>query len=176
MDHAVITACLADVHETFLQQRQLAERAAAQLSPEELFRTAAADENSVAALMKHVGGNLRSRWTEPFTTDGEKPDRNRDGEFEVGGDDVATVERIWNDGWHVLDTTLAGFTAADLGRDVVIRGEAIPLMRALQRSLAHTAQHAGQIILLARHWRGPGWRTLSIPRGRSQEYLNRPPS
>jgi hypothetical protein len=166
---------LAAVHEMFLEQRALAERALAQLAPEELRRTPAPGANSVAALMKHIGGNLKSRWTDPLTTDGEKPGRNRDGEFEVDDDDVAELQRVWEEGWAVLVATLGGLEPADLRREVVIRGEGLPLVRALQRSLAHTAQHVGQIVLLARLWRGAEWQTLSIPRGRSAEFLRRPP-
>jgi uncharacterized damage-inducible protein DinB len=167
---------LDDLRSTFLQQRTLAERALAQLSDDELFLTHAGDDdaNSVAILMKHVGGNLRSRWTDALTTDGEKSDRNRNGEFEVGPGDGDVVRRIWQDGWWVTESALAGFTAADLDRTVTIRGETMTLSRALFRSLAHTAQHVGQIVLLARQIRGPNWQTLSIPRGGSASYL--PPS
>lgn len=150
----------------FAAQRQLAERAVAQLDTAELFRTLDADGNSIAVLMKHVGGNLRSRWTEPFTTDGEKPERNRDGEFEVDGEAAEDVWHVWESGWGVLDAFLENLTAADFDRPLRIRGEALSLITALHRSLAHCAQHAGQIVLLARHWRGAAWQTLSIPKRR----------
>lgn len=166
---------IAEVAHTFRQQRDLAERALAQLDDAQLMRAAGEQDNSIAALMKHVGGNLRSRWTEPFTTDGEKPDRNRDSEFEVAGDETAAVRAVWDRGWSVLEETLATMTAADLDRAVTIRGEHLTLTRALNRSLAHTAQHVGQIILLARQWKGSAWQTLSIPRGESAKYLTSPP-
>ena len=158
------TAVLADIRDAFSLQRSLAERAIAQLDGAQLFRTAGDDDNSIAVLMKHIGGNLRSRWTEPFTTDGEKPDRDRDSEFIVDTDDAVSVRGVWDRGWSVLDATLAAMTPADLQRTVTIRGEANTATKALVRSLAHTSQHVGQIILLARQWRGMEWQTLSIPR------------
>lgn len=167
---------IADIREAFLLQRKLAERAIAQLEEQQLFRAAGAEDNSIAVLMKHVGGNLRSRWTEPFTTDGEKPDRMRDEEFVVERDDVDAVRGIWNRGWAAAAGTLDALGPADLERTLHIRGEPHTLFKALHRSLAHTAQHVGQIILLAKHAKGADWSTLSIPRGRSAEFLVKPPT
>lgn len=168
---------LEDIRSVFGTQRSLAERAAAQLDEAQLFRSSDTGENSVAILMKHVGGNLRSRWQDPFTTDGEKPDRHRDGEFEIApAETAAAVRAVWEDGWRVLDATLAGLTPDDFTRTLMIRRQPLTLPQALHRSLTHTAQHVGQIILLARQWTGTAWQTLSIPRGRSAEYLERPPS
>src|SRR5690606_5792830 len=127
--------------------------------------------NSVAVLMKHVGGNLRSRWTGFLTTDGEKPDRDRDSEFAIGPDD--SRDRIldrWQEGWRCLEDALRSLDPADLERTVHIRGEPHTVPQALHRSLAHTAQHTGQIVLLAKHLCGSAWRTLSIPRGQSAAY------
>jgi hypothetical protein len=167
---------LADIRATFAAQRRLAERAIEQIDEAQLFRATAAGENSIAILMKHVGGNLRSRWREPFITDGEKPDRHRDAEFAVSPDESeADIHTVWAEGWSTLEATLAGLTDADLGRFVTIRRQRIALPLALLRSLAHTAQHTGQIVFLARHWKGDDWETPSIPRGRSAEYLARPP-
>jgi hypothetical protein len=166
---------LQEVRSTFRAQRTLAERAIAQLSDDELLRTLGEDDNSIAVIMKHVGGNLRSRWAQPFTTDGEKPDRDRDGEFVVGADDAAAVRAVWERGWSVLEETLGGMKAGDFGRTLHIRGEPHSLIRALERSLAHTAQHAGQIVLLAKHWKGAAWQTLSIPRGESARFAVQPP-
>lgn len=155
------------IRQEFASLKELAERAAAQLDEEAFFATLDADANSVALLMKHVGGNLRSRWTAPFTTDGEKPDRNRDGEFErQPGDARADIERRWRDGWDILFSTLDRAAAADLGRPVRIRDQELTFARALTRSLAHTAGHVHQMVMLARHWRGAAWETLSIPRSR----------
>jgi hypothetical protein len=155
---------IAELHEAFALQRTLAERAIAQLDDTQLFRVSGDGDNSIAVLMKHVGGNLRSRWTEPFTTDGEKPDRDRDSEFVVDGNDAASVRAVWERGWSALDAVLGELRPADLERAVVIRGESSTVVKALLRSLAHTAQHAGQIILLAKQWRGVDWQTLSMPR------------
>jgi hypothetical protein len=150
----------------FASQRALAERAIAQLDERELFRSLGHEENSVAILMKHVGGNLHSRWTQPFTTDGEKPDRHRDAEFEATPDDGVSVRGVWQTGWTTLEQTLRALEPADFEAPLQIRGEPVTLLDALQRSLAHTAQHVGQLILLARHWRGAEWQTLSLPRRR----------
>ena len=151
--------------------RTLAERAAGQLDDRGFFATLTDDGNSVAVLMKHVGGNLRSRWTDVFTTDGEKPDRNRDREFELEpGDSRATIEAIWTAGWEAVLGTLAALTTVDLLNTVQVRGEPMTLARALTRSLAHTAGHVHQIVLLARHWQGDRWQTLSIPRGQSEQF------
>lgn len=156
------------IRQEFESLKTLAERAAAQLDDEALFAPLDADANSVALLMKHVGGNLRSRWTDPFTTDGEKPDRNREGEFErEAGETRAAIERRWDDGWGALQAVLSGAGPDDLPRTVRIRDQELTFARALTRSLAHTAGHVHQIVMLARHWRGSAWQTLSIPRGRS---------
>jgi Protein of unknown function (DUF1572) len=167
---------LQELRSTFQTQRTLAERAIAQLNDEELLCTLGEDDNSIAVIMKHVGGNLRSRWTEPFRTDGEKADRDRDGEFVVGADDAGSVRSVWERGWSVLEQTLAAMSADDFERTLRIRGEPHSLVRALERSLAHTAQHVGQIVLLAKHWKGAAWQTLSIPRGESARFLAQPPA
>lgn len=166
---------LADIRDAFAAQRRAAERALGQLSDDELFSSAGAEDNSVAVLMKHVGGNLRSRWTRPFDTDGEKPDRERDSEFVVENDTSDSVRAVWDRGWRVLEETLEVCGPDDVVRTVRIRNEPMPLFRALHRSLAHTAQHVGQIIMLAKQHRGADWQTLSIPRGESARYLERPP-
>lgn len=159
---------LDDAAAAFHAQRISAERALEQIDDTNLFRTLAGSENSIAVLMKHIGGNLRSRWTEPFTTDGEKQDRDRDREFEVDADTAASVKATWDRGWAALERTLAEAADDDLQRTLTIRGEPLPLSTALYRSLAHTAQHVGQIILLAKHWRGAEWRTISIPKRTEQ--------
>jgi hypothetical protein len=156
--------------EAFQLQRKLSERAIAQLDDAALFRTAGSEDNSIAVLMKHVGGNLRSRWTEPFTSDGEKPDRDRDSEFVTDADTAESVRAVWTRGWTALEQTLTTARPEDLGRTLHVRGEPHTFIKALQRSLAHTAQHAGQIILLAKQWKGPEWQTLSIPRGQSATF------
>jgi uncharacterized damage-inducible protein DinB len=168
---------LDDVRQQFAAQRALAERAIAQLDEQQLFRSDGHDGNSVALLLQHVGGNLRSRWTDALTTDGEKPDRDRDAEFQLAeGTTIADLTARWHAGWRTLEDALAAFTPDDLLRTVTIRRQPLTLLQALQRSLAHTAQHVGQIVMLARRWKGADWQTLSIPRGRSAEYLRQPPA
>jgi hypothetical protein len=148
--------------------RSLAERAAAQIDDAQFVATLDNDSNSVAALMKHIGGNLHSRWLDFRTTDGEKPDRHRDAEFEPV-ESRAGIEQVWQRGWATLDAALAGLTPEDLAGHVVIRGESIRTPRALARNLSHVAGHVHQLILLARHWAGRSWQTLSIPRGQSEQ-------
>jgi hypothetical protein len=147
---------------TFRQQKTGVERAIAQIQPEQIFIRPGTDKNSIAVLMKHVGGNLHSRWRDFLTTDGEKPDRDRDGEFEKEDSCDDIMER-WNRGWATLEATFGTLTMDDLDRTITIRGEVIPVPLAIQRSLAHTAQHAGQIIMLAKIHAGDQWRTLSMP-------------
>jgi hypothetical protein len=154
----------------FVALRALADKATAQVDDDRFFAQLDSEANSVALLMKHIGGNLRSRWTDVFTTDGEKPDRRRDEEFErVDSESRKTVEAVWNAGWAAVLETLDGLEDGDLTRTVAIRRETMPLSRALTRSLAHTAGHVHQIVLLSKHWGGSSWRTLSIPRRRSED-------
>jgi hypothetical protein len=157
---------LSDALREFTNQRQLAERAMRQVDDDQFFRALGDEENSIAIIAKHVGGNLRSRWTDFLTTDGEKPDRDRDGEFEMQAESRKAVMDVWTKGFSALENTLRALTPSDLRATVRIRGEELSAVRALNRSLAHTAQHVGQIILLAKHLRGPEWNTLSIPRTR----------
>jgi len=162
------SALVSDALHVFAQQRRLGEAAAEQLSDEEFFHTLADGSNSVAILMKHMGGNLRSRWTDFLTTDGEKPDRNRDGEFIIAGESRDAIRQIWNQGFDRCIDTVRSLTPEDLTRTVTIRGEAHTAVQALIRSLAHVSHHAGQIVLLAKALRGNRWEVLSIPRGKSE--------
>ncbi|HYT75294.1 MAG TPA: DinB family protein [Vicinamibacterales bacterium] len=151
--------------------KALAEGAIAQLTDEELFQTIDPESNSVALVMRHVAGNLRSRFTDFLTTDGEKPDRQRDGEFEMpSGTSRASVVAAWDAGFTCLDGALRQLTPADLLREVTIRGGRHTVIQALQRALTHVAYHVGQIVLLAKHLRGSNWKTLSIPRGQSEDF------
>jgi hypothetical protein len=162
---------VSDIAFVYLQQRKLAENAAAQLNDAQFFHTLDPESNSVGVLMKHVGGNLRSRWRDFLTTDGEKPDRNRDGEFIVTGETRDDVLNVWRRGFETLESTLAALSDNDLGRTIHIRGEPALVSQALARNLAHVAHHAGQIVLLAKTLCGTSWKTLSIPRGASNQIL-----
>jgi len=165
------TEYLRDLAERFKSLRRLSERAAAQVSDDAFFAAPDAETNSIAINLKHVGGNLRSRFTGFLTTDGEKPDRDRDGEFIVApGETRADIEASWSAGWSALEGALASLTPDDLLRTIHIRGEAHTVLGALSRSLAHTAGHTGQITLLAKHYAGGAWQTLSIPRGQSKTF------
>jgi hypothetical protein len=162
---------LDDIALTFRKQKDLAERALAQVDDADFFRTIDAESNSIAVIAKHIGGNLRSRWTDFLTTDGEKPDRDRDDEFVVAGETGrAGVMATWNAGWDALFETLASLRPDDLTATVHIRAEAMTAIAAMHRAVAHISQHVGQIVLLAKHYRSSDWKTLSIPRGRSADW------
>jgi len=153
-----------DARTVFEQQRKLAERAAEQVDDERFFYAPAPESNSIAVIMKHVGGNLRSRWTDFLTTDGEKPDRDRESEFDAADMSRAEVLATWNTGWTHLFETLDQLRPEDATRTVTIRGEPNTVLHALLRSLAHTSHHCGQIVYRAKQLNGADWRTLSIPR------------
>ena len=157
---------LTEALDGFRSSHDLGARAIAQLTDEELMRTLGPGSNSIAVLVRHVRGNLISRWTDFLTTDGEKPDRNRDDEFEPRLATREEVERWWDEGFAVAYGTLGAMRPTDLTRVVTLRGEPMSALHAIQRNLLHTAQHVGQIVLLAKHFRGAGWETLSIPRRR----------
>jgi len=153
------------------KQRRLAEKALEQIDDAAFFATLDAEANSCALLVKHVAGNQRSRWRDFLTSDGEKPDRHRDTEFERHEDDdrEALMAR-WRDGWELTLSTIGGLAPEDLLRTVEIRGEPHTVLQAIQRQLVHYAQHVGQIVLLAKHAAGERWRSLSIPRGESARF------
>ena len=159
---------LAEVLAGFAAQRALAERALAQLPDDAWHRTIGVEDNPVAVLVRHLAGNLHSRWSgDPFTSDGEKPSRDRDGEFAATARSPAALRGEWDAAWRVAEATLRSFGPADLGRTVVVRGVEHTLAQALVRSLVHLAGHVGQIVLLAKHHAGSDWATLSIPKKRS---------
>ncbi|HEY9285622.1 MAG TPA: DUF1572 family protein [Pyrinomonadaceae bacterium] len=162
---------LADALKIFRSNKQLAERAMEQLSDDELFAAPDAESNSVAVIVKHLAGNMRSRWTDFLTTDGEKPDRDRDSEFVLDGrTSRADVLRWWEEGWRVVFAAVEGLRPEDLLRRVPIRGEPHTVVEAINRQLSHYAQHVGQIIFLAKHLRSSDWQTLSIARGQSGKF------
>ena len=164
------TSYIEDALAIFRQYKQLGERAMAQVSDEQLFALLDEEANSIAIIVKHMTGNMRSRWTDFLSTDGEKPTRNRDREFV---DPPATREalmREWEEGWTCVFRAIEPLTDADLSRTITIRGEAHSVMQAINRQLAHYPQHVGQIVLLAKHWAGAQWQSLSVPRNRSAEF------
>ena len=161
---------LEEVFRQFRGYKRLGEGAIVQLKDEELFATLDAESNSVAILMKHIAGNLRSRFTDFLTSDGEKPDRHRDQEFEMTPATTrAEIMRRWEQSWEILFSIIQSLSPDDLERTVTIRGEPHTVLQALNRALAHHASHIGQIIFLAKHIRSTEWKTLSVPRGKSEE-------
>ena len=159
-----------DTLEAFRNYKKLAERAIEQVSGEEYFKAIDEESNSIATVVKHIGGNLRSRWTDFLATDGEKADRNRDSEFVSDADTRESLTALWETGWNALFGTLESLTAEDFSKTVKIRGEDYSVVRAMNRALAHTAYHVGQIAFLAKHFRASDWKTLSVPRGQSGEF------
>ena len=164
-------AYLEEARRSFRGYKRLAEGALDQLSDAEFFHTPDEESNSVAVVMKHISGNLRSRWTDFLTTDGEKPDRNRDQEFEMHAQaNREQVMRSWEDGWNCVFQTLAALQPGDFSRTVYIRGDAHSVLQAINRSLTHIAYHVGQIVYLGKQLRQDEWKSLSIPRGKSAEF------
>jgi len=158
---------LHDVHLQFKRLKKLAEDALAQVSDEELLVTLDPESNSLAIIVKHMAGNLRSRFTDFLTSDGEKPDRHRDAEFEIEGTPTrAAIMADWERGWNVLFETLETLTDDDVLLEVTIRGEPLSVIQALDRQMTHHAYHVGQIVFLAKHFRSSSWRNLSIRRRR----------
>jgi len=151
--------------------KRMGENAMAQLKDEEFFVLLDPEANSVAILVKHLAGNMRSRFTDFLTSDGEKPDRFRDREFEVTPPTTrADVMKWWEDGWACVMGAIEGLQPEDVMRTVTIRGEPHTVLQAINRQIAHYAQHIGQLVFLAKHLRSSEWRTLSIPRGKSEEF------
>jgi hypothetical protein len=164
------TSYLEDSLAIFRQYKKVAEAAMAQVTDEQLTAVLDAESNSIATIVKHMSGNMRSRWTDFLTSDGEKPDRDRDSEFV---DPPATRKALldaWEDGWGRLFQALEPLSEADLGRSVTIRGEAHSVMQTVNRQVAHYGLHVGQIVLLAKHFACDRWKSLSIPKARSSEF------
>jgi uncharacterized protein DUF1572 len=149
--------------------KRQADSAMEQLSDEQFFAVLDAESNSVAIIVKHIVGNMRSRFTDFLTTDGEKPDRNRDQEFIVAADaSRAELMQTWEKHWQLVLDTVQGLGAADLDREVAIRHEPHTVLQAINRQVVHYALHVGQIIFIAKHWKGSEWKTLSVARGQSE--------
>jgi len=162
------SAYLKDVIRQFRMFKGYVDKALPRIPDEHLHTQLDANSNSIAIIVKHVGGNLRSRYRDFLTSDGEKPDRDRDREFETTAQESrADIVKWWDDGWFIAMASLEALGPEDLDRTVHIRGEAFLVIEALNRSLAHTASHVGQIVYLARHFAGDTWTSLTIPKGAS---------
>ena len=171
MNDSLVQHYLADALANFREYKKLAEKAFEQTSDEEFFLSLDAEANSIAVIIKHIAGNMLSRWTDFLTTDGEKPDRNRDMEFvmtpETSRDDLL---KHWERGWACLFAALEPLTPEDFSRKVLIRGEEHSVIEAITRQLTHYSYHIGQIVFLSKHFRSQEWKSLSIPRNRSTEF------
>lgn len=161
---------LQDIRIQARKLKELADKALAQARDEDLAVTLDPESNSLAMIVQHMAGNLRSRWTGFLTSDGEKPDRNRDAEFEPHAAGRAALLASWEDGWSCLFATLDGLAAEDLGKTVYIRSEPHTAVQAINRGIAHAAYHVGQIVFLSKHFASAEWKTLSIPRGKSNAF------
>ena len=171
MNNEIAKHYLEDAIASYRAYKKLADKALAQLTDEEFFVTLDQESNSVAVIMKHIAGNMFSRWTDFLTTDGEKPDRNRDMEFVIEPETTkAEVMDYWEKGWQRTLETLELLKPEDLMRTVTIRGEAHTVVQALNRQLAHYPYHIGQIVFLAKHFRSNEWKSLSIPKNKSAEF------
>ena len=170
MAHQFTTFYLKDSIDLFRYYKKLGERAIAQCPDEGLFAVLDVESNSIAIVVKHMVGNMRSRWTDFLTNDGEKPDRNRDTEFEDPAATRAELMELWERGWRLVFGALEPLTDADLMRTITIRTEPHSVMQAINRQVAHYSYHVGQIVYLARHFAGDKWQSLTIPKRKSGEF------
>jgi Protein of unknown function (DUF1572) len=171
MTESIIKNFKADAIKSFRNYKTLAERAIQQISDEDFFRQIDPESNSAAVIVKHIAGNLNSRWRDFLTTDGEKGDRFRDGEFEAFSEDTReSLMRSWETGWQTLFAAIEPIAAEDFSKTVTIRGEPHTIVEAINRQLTHYPMHIGQIIMLAKHYRSTDWKTLSVPRNKSAEF------
>ena len=173
MAHKFSTSYIEDSISLFRFCKKQGEGAIEQVSDEQLFSVLDPEMNSIAIIVKHMTGNMRSRWTEFLTSDGEKPDRNRDTEFEQPPSTRAELLKVWNDGWDRVFSALQPLSDSDLERTVAIRGEPHSVMQAINRQIAHYSYHVGQIVFLAKHLNASGWKPLSVPRNKSAEFNRR---
>jgi uncharacterized damage-inducible protein DinB len=170
MAHQFTTSYLKDSIDVLHYYKKLGERAMAQCPDEALFATLDAESNSIAIIVKHMAGNMRSRWTDFLTTDGEKPDRNRDTEFEAPPKTRSELLEMWERGWQLVFGALEPLSDADLTRTITIRTEPHSVTQAINRQVAHYSYHVGQIVYLARHLAGDKWQTLTVPKKKSAEF------
>lgn len=175
MAHQFTTSYLADSIDLFRYYKRLGERAIEQCPDDALRTVLDAESNSIATIVKHIAGNMRSRWTDFLTTDGEKPDRRRDTEFETPPQTRAGILAMWEQGWKYVFDALTPLTDADLARTVLIRTEPHSVMQAINRQMAHYSYHVGQITFLAKHFAAQSgkWTALTVPRNKSAEFTAR---
>jgi Protein of unknown function (DUF1572) len=170
MAHEFTTSYVKDSIDLLRQYKRLAERAMAQIPDDAFGRSLDAESNSIATIVKHLAGNMRSRFTDFLTSDGEKPDRNRDTEFKAPPKTRAEMMDMWEAGWECVFSALTPLGDADLGKTVLIRTEPHSVMQAINRQIGHYCSHIGQIIYLAKHFAGDQWKAVTIPRGKSAEF------
>ena len=167
------TSYLEDSLSILRHYKKLADSAMAQVTDDQLYLLLGDGSNSIAITAKHMAGNMLSRWTDFLSSDGEKPNRNRDSEFMDPPSPRAALMEYWEKGWNCMFAALQPLTDEDLGRVITIRGEKHSVMQAINRHVAHSSYHCGQIVFLAKHLRRDSWKTLSVPRGRSEEWTQR---
>jgi hypothetical protein len=170
MHEGIVTNYHKDALESFRNYKKLAERAIEQVSDEEFFATIDAEANSIAVVVKHIAGNLISRWSDFLTTDGEKPTRNRDSEFEITAETRPALMEFWERGWQTLFENIKPLTIDDFSKTITIRGQTHTIVEAINRQLTHYSYHVGQIVLLAKHFKSADWKSLTVPKNRSAEF------
>jgi len=170
MAHEFTTYYIKDSIDLLRHTKRVAERAMEQLPDEAFFATIDPESNSIAIIIKHMSGNMRSRWTDFLTSDGEKPDRHRDSEFEAPPATRTEAVALWETGWGYVFKALGELTDADLTRRIMIRNEPHSVMQAINRQTAHYCNHAGQIVYLAKHFAGKNWKTVSVPKNKSAQF------
>jgi hypothetical protein len=173
MAHRFTTAYLEDAMSLFRYYKKMAEGAMAQVADEQLVVTLDPEMNSIAQIVKHMTGNMRSRWTNFLSSDGEKPDRNRDSEFVEPPATREALMEDWEAGWRGVFSALEPLSESDIGRTVTIRGEPHSVMQAVNRQIAHYSYHVGQIVFLAKHLQSERWKSLSVPRNKSAGFNQR---
>ena len=173
MAHQFSTSYIQDSLSLFRFYKKLVEGAMEQVTDDQLFTTLDEEMNSIAIVVKHMAGNMRSRWTDFLTSDGEKPNRNRDTEFVEPPRTRAALMHAWNEGWQRVFDALESLSDSDLEKTVSIRGEPHSVMQAINRQLGHYAYHSGQIVFLAKHFKASEWKSLSVPRNKSAEFNRR---
>ena len=170
MTEEIIKNYHTDAIQSFRNYKTMAERAMEQVSNEEFFRHIDPEANSIAVIVKHIAGNLNSRWRDFLATDGEKPERNRDAEFEIVDDTRESLMEFWEAGWQTLFDNIGPLTKQDFEKTITVRSEIHTIVEAINRQLAHYPYHIGQIVLLAKHFRSEDWKTLSVPKNKSAEF------